>query len=118
MNAQLRTFNVELRVKSPPAEREASGSPPREGLGGTLRLLGGIPFVTRRASTRWTEKARGLSERSEFPRAPAAVATRRIKRDTGVFFWFVFFHGKENEQTEQYTGSVEPLRVLHQRWRV
>jgi hypothetical protein len=26
----------------------------------------------------------------EFPRAPAAVATRRIKRDKGVFFWFGF----------------------------
>jgi len=35
---------------------------------------------------------------SEFPRTPAATATRRKKRDTGVFFWFVFFHGEENEQ--------------------
>jgi len=35
-------------------------------------------------------KARGLSEprwkRGEFPRAPAAPATRRIKRGTGGFF--------------------------------
>jgi hypothetical protein len=30
-------------------------------------------------------------KRDAFPRAPAAAATRRIKRDTGVFFCFVFF---------------------------
>ena len=35
---------------------------------------------------------------SEFPRTPAATATRRKEWDTGVFFWFVFFHGEENEQ--------------------
>ena len=34
----------------------------------------------------------------EFPRAPPHGATRRNKRDTGGFFWFVFFPGKENEQ--------------------
>jgi hypothetical protein len=44
-------------------------------------------------------KARGLFERSEFPRAPAAASTRREKRDTGVFFRFVFFHVEENEET-------------------
>jgi len=39
------------------------------------------------------EKARGLSESAaaqakadEFPRAPAAPSTRRVKRDTGGFF--------------------------------
>jgi len=49
-------------------------------------------------------KARGLFEPAvakakagEFPRAPAAPTTRRVKRDTGVFFWFVFFHVEENE---------------------
>jgi hypothetical protein len=35
----------------------------------------------------------------EFPRAPAAATTRRMKRDTGVFFCFVFCHVKENEET-------------------
>jgi hypothetical protein len=40
-----------------------------------------------------------LFERSEFPRAPPVVATRRVKRDMGGFFWFVFFADKENEQT-------------------
>ncbi len=35
-------------------------------------------------------KARGLSERSEFPRAPAVATTRRVKRGTGVFFCFCF----------------------------
>ena len=50
-------------------------------------------------------KARGLfesavawAEAGEFPRAPAVSTTRRMKRDTGVFFWFVFFHAEENEQ--------------------
>jgi len=42
---------------------------------------------------------RGLFERSEFPRTPAAPTTRRMKRDTGVFFCFVFFHVEENEET-------------------
>jgi hypothetical protein len=37
-------------------------------------------------------------KRGEFPRAPAAATTRRIKRDMGVFFCFVFFHVKENEE--------------------
>jgi hypothetical protein len=53
----------------------------------------------------------------------------------GDFFWFVFFFAKENEQTPQscqavsfwlrgkfnplffLTGPVEPIRILHQRWR-
>ena len=37
----------------------------------------------------------------EFPRAPAVSTTRRVKRDAGVFFWFVFFHVEENEQSNQ-----------------
>jgi hypothetical protein len=45
------------------------------------------------------KKSVGLFERSEFRRSPAVFSTRRKKRDTGGFFWFVFFHGKENEQT-------------------
>ena len=49
-----------------------------------------IPFVPRRASLIRPEKVRGLSERSEFPRAPAVSGTRRRKRDTGAFFWFRF----------------------------
>jgi hypothetical protein len=43
------------------------------------------------------DKVRGLFERSEFPRAPFNASTRRMKRDTGGFFWFVFFHVEENE---------------------
>jgi hypothetical protein len=56
----------------------------------------------------------------EFPRAPAATATRRIKRDTGVFFCFVFCHATENEETisEKRPGSVKPFQILHQRRRV
>jgi len=30
--------------------------------------------------------------------ASPGLATRRIKRDTGVFFCFVFWHGTENEE--------------------
>jgi hypothetical protein len=65
-----------------------------------------------RAEHRWggRNKARGpacppqeglslAARRGEFPRAPAEPSTRRIKRDTGVFFCFVFFHVKENEET-------------------
>ncbi len=66
------------------------------------------------------EERADLSERSEFPRAPSDGATRRIKRDTGVFFWFVFFYAEENEQTNKksYPGSLKPIRGLHLRWRV
>jgi len=46
------------------------------------------------------EKARGLSESAvaqakagEFPRAPAAPTTRRVKRGTGAFFWLLFLRG-------------------------
>jgi hypothetical protein len=48
-----------------------------------------------------------LSERSEFPRDPFDTATRRIKRGTGVFFWFVFFHVEENEQLEKKSYSLK-----------
>ncbi len=49
-------------------------------------------------------KRADLSERSEFPRAPTDVVTRRVKRGTGVFFWFVFFHVEENEQMADRTN--------------
>ena len=60
-------------------------------------------FPLSRAEHRSSVRIRlaGLSERSEFPRDPFATSTRRIKRDTGGFFWFVFFHEKENEQTKK-----------------
>jgi hypothetical protein len=32
--------------------------------------------------------------------APVEAATRRMDRDTGVFFSFVFLHAEENEQLE------------------
>ena len=44
------------------------------------------------------EKRVDLFERNDFPRAPSEMAARRMKRDAGVFFWFVFFHVEENEQ--------------------
>jgi hypothetical protein len=50
----------------------------------------------------------------EFPRAPAASATRRKKRDMGVFFWFVFLHVEENEHFEKrgaQTGTVETFQI-------
>jgi len=52
--------------------------------------------------------------------ASPCLAMRRIKRGTGVFFCFVFCHVAENEETlsEKHPGSVEPLRGLHQWWRV
>jgi hypothetical protein len=72
------------------------------------RLLGSgflFPFVPRRASAGWPENSARTClsppQADEFPRAPAASTTRRIKRDTGGFFWFVFFHVKENEHTEK-----------------
>ena len=52
------------------------------------------------------DKARGLSERSEFPRVPFNASTRRGKRGTGVFFWFVFFHVEENERLEKFCGKL------------
>jgi hypothetical protein len=42
------------------------------------------------------QRADCLSD-SEFPRAPTDAATRRVKRDMGGFFWFIFFPVKENE---------------------
>jgi hypothetical protein len=50
----------------------------------------------------------------EFPRAPAASAMRRRKRDTGIFFWFVFFHVEENEQsTINICQNSKHLQVPH-----
>jgi hypothetical protein len=47
-------------------------------------------------------------KRDEFPRGPTTATTRRAApqgpRDTGVFFWFVFFHVKENERMK----SIQP----------
>ncbi len=44
------------------------------------------------------KKRTSLFERSEFRCAPSVSPTRRVKRDTGFFFWFVFFYVEENEQ--------------------
>ena len=56
--------------------------------------------LSRAEHRRWgREKRVGLFERSEFRHAPTPSTTRRKKRDTGVFFWFVFFHAEENEQS-------------------
>ena len=45
---------------------------------------------------------------------------RRIMRDTGVFFCFVFCHVAENEETlsEKHPGSVKPLRGRYQGRRI
>ena len=73
------------------------------------------PFVTRRALTERTDKsartclpapggsesAVALAKAGEFPRAPAASATRRMKRDAGAFFWLLFFRAKEKEYLQQ-----------------
>jgi hypothetical protein len=40
----------------------------------------------------------------EFPRAPAVSASAgqcAAPRDTGGFFWFVFFHAEENEHRQR-----------------
>ena len=95
------TLYTEQRAcEAPPSEREASGSPLEGGLKTAFGVLV-LNFPLSRAEHRrgGRIKVRGLSERSEFPRAPSAAATRRIKRDTGVFFCFVFFHVEENEET-------------------
>jgi hypothetical protein len=60
-----------------------------------------LPFVTRRASQKWARKELWLSERQRVPqRPPASRSTGQPEgpRNMGVFFWFVFFHVKENEQ--------------------
>jgi hypothetical protein len=68
-----------------------------------FNLLGLSPLSTRRASARRSEKVRGLFEPAErrvsFRATPTVATTRRTKRDTGVFFWFVFCHAEENEQS-------------------
>jgi len=57
--------------------------------------------------------------RHEAPLHQPVGATRRVERDTGAFFWFVFFRVKENEQSlwNQYhrIGKIYP--GLHQRRR-
>jgi len=52
------------------------------------------------------ESAVAKAKAGEFPRAPAVSTTRRKKRDTGAFFWFVFFRVEENERTESKNISV------------
>jgi hypothetical protein len=63
---------------------------------------------------------------SEFPRAPADTATRRIKRGTGFFFWILFLaHKKSNEalsiriaslagkhRRQLYSASVSRLGIM------
>jgi hypothetical protein len=63
----------------------------------------GFSFPLPRAEHRGQgrRKCVGLSERSEFRHAPPLALTRRRKRGRGVFFWFVFFHVEENEQTKK-----------------
>ncbi len=84
--------------EAPPAEREASGGLPEEGVS-ICWGLGLSPLSRAEHRHGGRNKRADLSERSEFPRAPTDGATRRIKRDAGVFFWFVFLHVQENEQT-------------------
>jgi hypothetical protein len=45
------------------------------------------------------KKRVGLSERSEFRLAPTPSTTRRIRGARAVSFASVFFHVKENEET-------------------
>ena len=67
-----------------------------------VRVFEGLSPLSHAEHRRWGRKKRvGLSERSEFRHAPTPLATRRIKWDTGVFFWFVFFHVEENEQSKK-----------------
>ena len=54
-----------------------------------------------------------LFERSEFHSSPHAVRSAGKKRLTGVFFWFVFFHAKENERSERVM-----IKILHYIWPV
>ena len=63
-------------------------------------------FPLPRAEHRWQVRIKrvGLFEASEFRHAPSLAPTRRIKRGTGVFFWFVFFHVEENEQFVNFKG--------------
>jgi hypothetical protein len=42
-----------------------------------------------------SESAAAKAKAGEFRHAPNPSATRRIKRDTGVFFWLLFCHAEE-----------------------
>ena len=59
-------------------------------------FLGGSCFPLSRAEHRrgGQIKARGLLERSEFPRAPTDTTTRGVERDTDGFFWLPFLSRK------------------------
>ena len=81
---------------SSPKDQGATRNRPQHA--GKNAACGNSPPLSRAEHRRYgREKRVGLFERSEFRRAPSALTTRRKKRDTGVFFWFVFFHVEENE---------------------
>ncbi len=44
---------------------------------------------------RLSESAEDLAQAGEFRHAPTPSTTRRIMRDTGVFFWLLFCHAEE-----------------------
>ncbi len=94
-------------IEAPLAERKASGNPSE---GGGINRLGFRFIPLSRAEHQCIEWKRlaDLFERSEFPRDPFGTLTRRMKRDTGGFFWFVFFYAEENEQTKKkpHPGSA------------
>jgi hypothetical protein len=61
------------------------------------------------------ESAAALAEAGEFPRAPAASATRRKKRDMGVFFWLLFFSRERKVTSGQASQQNSPFGALHYR---
>ncbi len=87
MGAEIFSQNSKVRLLP------QSGGPQVAPGGGLGNSVGGLSFYPlSRAEHRHggRDKRADLSEQSEFPRAPHDVATRRVKRDTGGFFWFVF----------------------------
>ena len=60
----------------------------------------GFQFPLRRAEHRSSVRIKELwlFECSEFHSSPHTARSAGKKRLTGVFFWFVFFHVKENER--------------------
>ena len=60
-----------------------------------------LPFKTRRASQQGADEEQCCLSASEFHCSPPAARITGQPagpRLMGVFFWFVFFHAKENEQ--------------------
>jgi hypothetical protein len=87
-----------FRVMLPPAELAASESPSKEA---DFPCGFDLPVKTRRASQKGAETRAVLFERSEFHCSPPALRSTGQPagpRFMGVFFWFVFFHAKENER--------------------